>query len=282
MIPDRVPPWPLDGAESLREALLEHGTAPDEADELAPALLRLAAWRAPTPAPTETSRLLASLSAQLPVVSSTLPARRSWRAWTAQYARLIARQPRLIHRSIWIASTLAIALVALYAMALHGSGGGRVLGVCLPIVAAAGAAFLYGHEVDPGLEVSLAAPTSSRFILLARIGLLAGYDLALALAATGLVATTRGEGWEAIASLWLGPMALFSTGSLLISLLLGPLVAAGCAAMLWLAQTLDVTTSGGVRLTPDPLWHTTPLTLVLAVALLTLALLYLPRRERLA
>lgn len=282
MTTDPIPPWPLESRESLREALLEQGTPPEEADELVPGLLRLAAWHAPTPAPAETSRLLASLSAHLPAAAQRVPAQRSWRLWFAHRTQLIARQPRLIHRSVWFASTLAIVLIGLYAAARHGHDGARVLGVCLPIVAAAGAAFLYGHEADPALEVSLAAPTSSRFILFARIMLLVGYDLMLALGATALVAATHHEGWEALASLWLGPLTLFSAGSLLISLLFGPLVAAGSAAVLWLAQTLDVTTSGGVQLALDPFWQTTPLTLALAVVLLAIALLYLPRRERLA
>lgn len=275
-------PRPVDTIESLREALAEHGTPPAEVDELAASLVRLTAWRAPTPASIETSRLLASLYVHLPDTTHGMPARRSWHAWVAQHARLIARQPRLIHRSVWIASTLAIALVGLYAAALHGPNGARALGVCLPTVAAAGAAFLYGHEADPALEVSLAAPASSRFILLARVVLLVGYDLALALGATALVAATHGQGWEAIAGLWLGPLALVSSGSLLVSLLLGPFIAAGGAAMLWLAQTLNLTASGGVQLALDPLWQTTPLTFLLAVVLLALALLYLPRRERLA
>ncbi len=282
MTTDSTPPWPLDRAESLREALSEQGMPPEEVDDLATTLLRLAAWQAPTPSLADTSRLQARLSASLPATAPVTSAKQPWRVWVARFVRVGARQPWLIHRSVWIASTLAIALVALYAALLHGPEGSGVLGIGLPLVAAAGAAFLYGHEADAGLEVTLAAPTSSRMILLTRTGLLIGYDAVLALGATALVAATHGGGLTAVAGLWLGPMALFSTGSLLVSLVLGPLVAVSGAAALWLAQTLDVSTLGSVRLSVSPLWQTTPLTLTLAVVLLGLALLYLPHRERLA
>lgn len=278
-------PWPLDNPASLRDAIIEHGTPASEAPDLAASLARLAAWQAPVPTHADTDCLLASLSAHLPAPRlAPLPAATQplWWAHTVRSAQVILRQPRLIHRSVWIGSALAITLIGLYAAALHGRQGDNILGVCLPIVAAAGAAFLYGREADPALEVSLAVPTSSRFILLTRSLLLVGYDLALAVVATALVAAIHGEGLSALASLWLGPLALFSAGSLLVSLVFGPFVAVVGAAMLWLAQTLDLTVGGSVRLAADPLSQTTPLTLAAAVALLVLALFYLPHRERLA
>ena len=276
--------WPLDSPEHLEQALREQGEAGEDVDALSDALFRLAEWQAPTPAPTEARLLFARLEPLLPPGAEA-----ARRARTADAARqtavrawkVAARQPRLIHRSIWIASAVAIAALALYAAALHGAGAIDTLGIFLPVIAAAGAAFLYSREADAGLEVALATPTAPRLVLFSRLMWLLGYDATLALGATLLVAAAHGQGIGSIAALWLGPMTLLSSGSLLVSLLAGPLVAACGTAALWLAQFTQLTNALDIQPGQGPSWQTSPLMFALAVLLVLLALAYVPRQERL-
>jgi hypothetical protein len=269
--------WPLDAPEHLAEALREQDPASDAA-ALMPALLRLAEWQAPAPTAEDTRRLLAVLTPLLPTPQPAMAsAAVTWKALLG----IVARQPRLIHRGVWIASALAMASAAVYGAALHTGQGAQALGLFLPVIAAAGAAFLYGHEADPGLEIALATPTAGRLILASRLALLVGYDAALALGVTLIVAAAHGEAIGAVAALWMGPMALLSAGSLLVSLLLGPFVAAGAAFAVWFAQFTQLAHGLAPQLGAGPAWQTSPLTFAAAAIFLLAAFLYAPRRERL-
>lgn len=200
-----------------------------------------------------------------------------------QWAQMTRAQFRLIHVGVWVASAVCVACVTLYA-ALKYQGGLTALSVALPMIAAAGAAFIYGREADPALEIALATPASPRAMLLSRLGLLFGYDVALGLVATTIVALTHGESVASAVALWLGPTALLASGALLLSLLLGPLVSVVSATSVGLAQTIQLQSIHGtsnVQFALNPLWQTNGLTLALAVALLLLAVLYAPRQERL-
>ncbi|MGZ3676647.1 MAG: anti-sigma factor [Ktedonobacterales bacterium] len=195
---------------------------------------------------------------------------------------ILLHQPRLIHRSIWIASTVAMIFTTIYAAALWTLDGPSILAIFLPVIAAAGMAFLYGPEANPALELELATPTSPRLTLLCRVALLLGYDLALAFGATAVVAALHGQSPGALITTWLGPWALLSAGSLLTSLVFGPIIAATGAFAVWLAQFFQLDATYAVRLTSAPFWQTNPLTLSLAAFLLFLALFYAPKQGRLA
>ena len=191
-------------------------------------------------------------------------------------------QARLLRPGVWIASVLGIVLAALYAALVPSVSAGNVLTFALPLIAATGMAFLYGPENDPALELALGTPTSARAVMLGRFLILFGYDAALALASTAVVAVWRGENVWLLVSLWLGPMALLSTVSLVLSLLVNPIVAGGIAAGLWFSRLLHLDGGASVRLTPDMLWHTSPQILAISLGLLLVALFYAPRQERLA
>ncbi len=113
---------------------------------------------------------------------------------------VVTSQARLLRRSVWVASAAGIALATLLAASLSAElGRDGVLTIALPLIAAAGVAFLYGPENDPGLEITLATPTSARLVLLSRFGLLFAFDVALALLGTLAISLARGEslgGWR--------------------------------------------------------------------------------------
>src|SRR5262249_9570227 len=138
----------------------------------------------------------------------------------AHLGRVLGAQRRMLRPSVWIASAAGIALAVAYGGIIPGEGVEQdILAVALPLIAAGGMAFLYGPDNDPALELALATPTSARSVLFARFTLLFGYDTALALLGTLVLATLHGDGFWSLASVWFGPMALLSALSLALSLI---------------------------------------------------------------
>lgn len=204
--------------------------------------------------------------------------------------QLLVGQLALVRREIWTASAVTMALGCLVSLLAAGaSAGGVVLAVFAPMVAAVGVAFIYGPENDPSLEVALSTPTSPRLVLLARLTLVYGYDLALALAATVVLAlATGGAGFLGLISLWIGPMLFLSALALFLSLLFNPTLATLVALILWGVRLLAYSSTvqgfpltGGMRLL-ESFWQSTPLLLPLAALLLLVTVLYAPHQEKLA
>lgn len=201
--------------------------------------------------------------------------------------QVLAGQVPLVRREIWAASALTMLVgVAVALLAREPSAAGVVLSILAPAVAAAGVALVYGPENDPSLEVALSTPTPPRVVLLSRLTLVYGYDLALALAATAILTLAKGGvGLWPLISLWLGPMLFLSAFTLLISLFAGTRTAMAAATALW-ATKVASTGGFGRALGEAPVdlleafWHSNGPLLALAAALLALALLYVPRMER--
>jgi hypothetical protein len=196
--------------------------------------------------------------------------------------RVLTSQMRVLRRTIWVASAAGIALATVCAAALAPREGQQeVLVLALPLIAATGVAFLYGPETDPGLELALAAPTSPRLVAGSRFAVLFGFDLLCSLVSTLALSLALGEGFWPLAALWLGPMALLSSLSLAVSLLAGPLVAAGATLALWASRLLRLGAGVELQSTSGPLWSTSPAVLALAMAVFALSLYLAPRREAL-
>lgn len=202
---------------------------------------------------------------------------------------LLRGQVPLVRRGVWAASALTMALGCLVALtAREGSGAGVALALVAPIVAAVGVAFVYGPENDPSLEVALGTPTSPRLVLLARLTLVYGYDALLALGATLALVAVRGDAapWPLV-SLWLGPMLFLSGLSLLVSLAVGPTAAMLAAMVGWTTRVVVAwpppggivgEIGGGVF---DAFWGAEPALAAVGVALIAVAVLGVPRQERL-
>ncbi len=274
--------WPPDNPGQLADRLAEHDVSDDEIADAIGVMARLKEWVAPMPTEEDTARLLAVL-APLVGVPATAPAASGWSSrWRALkwMWKVVARQPRVVHRSIWAASGIAMMGAALYAALAPGVRGPASLGVFLPAIAAGGAAFLYGREADAGYEVTRATPVAPQLVIVSRLVALLAYDTALALGATVLVAALHGTDLRMVAALWAGPMALLATGSLLASLMLGPIVAVAGALALWLAQFTQITSGQHLDAATGPAWQTNPAIFIAAAVLLVIALAYAPTRER--
>lgn len=153
---------------------------------------------------------------------------------------LLRSQIPLVQREIWPASALVIGLG--YIAALISAHAGFIYALA-PLVAAACVSMIYGPEHDPAYELALATPTSPRQILLARLALVFGYNLGLALvAATGLLPVLAFQPaqplFESVLLAWLAPMTFLSAAALVLSLWMGATNAISITYVAWLVHLL--------------------------------------------
>ncbi len=152
-----------------------------------------------------------------------------------------------------------------------------------PLVAACGVAFLYGLDADPALELQLATPISSRVILLARLALLFGFNLAITLACSMVLALAQVElSLAPLIAAWLAPMTFLSAFAFLLSVLFfDSLASVFISLMLWVGVTLRRFVEIPNFFLPDLLQpNFYPLMLLSAPALVLLALVIAEREER--
>mgnify|MGYP005846755333 CR=1 FL=1 len=191
---------------------------------------------APPARPEARDRLMSALLAE---ADHVLPARRP----TPAIPRLrwgwlvLGAQIRIVHRFTWIASLLVMALGFFVTLMLYRPGTGAELPfvIVAPLVAALGVAFLYGVDIDPALELQLATPVSPRLILLARLTLVFGFNLAVGLACSlALSLFPTGLSLWSIVLSWLAPMAFLSALAFLLSVLFfDPLFSALMSLLIW-------------------------------------------------
>lgn len=197
---------------------------------------------------------------------------------------LVLAEARLVRLSVFVASALVMALGVVLAAIPAPARGADVLALLAPVVAVAGIAGVYGPRRDPAFEVVAATPMSPRLILLTRIALVFGYDLVLALAASGVVTAVGADpaGLRAVIVAWLGPMALLSALCLVLVVWTGPDVAVAVAVALWSLRVLaDGLLTGLPRLLGfvHAAWSTNLGTVLVAVALTAVAVIAAGRGE---
>ncbi len=218
-------------------------------------------------------------------VHARMPLQRAFaRAW-----QLLNAQAMLVHRELWpacaavMAIGVAVALLAEKASVIH---------FLAPLVGAAGLAALYGPEHDPATELALATPTSPWKILLARLALVSGYNLLLALVASfALLVFIPPNLLGSLIVGWLGPMAFLSALALLLSLWIGTSNAVTLVYGLWLARYFfPAPFFNSQQLPPvwfdflsayQQFWQSPVLLLALSAALLSVAMLWVNHSERL-
>jgi len=202
-------------------------------------------------------------------------------------AGLLVAEARLIRLAVPVASALVMALGVV--VVLFQAGPDRIadlmLALIAPIVAAAGVSGTYRSDHDPATELVAATPTSERLLLLVRLTLVFGYDLALALAASAVLSVSGAAGTadlNALVGAWLGPMALLSALSLLGAVRFGPDVALGLAVGLWAVRVLAaslLTADGWPARAIVHAWSTNAPVLTLSAALAAAAVLLAGRGE---
>jgi len=199
---------------------------------------------------------------------------------------LIPAEARLLRLPLLLASALvmAVGMVLAVLQTATSARSSEILALVAPIVAAAGISSVYGPQRDPAFEVVAATPTAQRLILLIRIVLVFGYDLLLALGASGVVVAAGADapGLRALVVAWLGPMALLSALCLLLVVWVGPDVAIGVALALWCLRVLAgevFTEFAWLDTAVRALWSTNLRTASAVAVLVLLAILLAGRGE---
>jgi hypothetical protein len=204
---------------------------------------------------------------------------------------VLNRQVRIIHKSIWIASTLVglfCCCLALYVSTQshnHVHDATSILTLFTAVVAASGVAFIYGKDNDEGFEITLSTPTSIRIVMLCRMVLVIGYNFVLSALASVIIAVAHGGGLWEIIQLWLGPMLLLSSISVSLTLMVGSAFALAISLLIEALQAIPITIEKGfiaLQVARPDMWQTSPYVVLVAVLLLALAVFYAPRQPRLS
>ncbi len=263
-------------------------------DDCAACALELAAWRSVAGAVVDRASVEgpspATFDAIVDRIGPATPGR-SVHQRVRWLVELVARQAPLVRSEIWPASTVVVAIGAVVSLMMSArTTPGTALALFAPLAAGIGIALIYGQQNDPSLELARATPTSPRLVVVARLVLVLAWDLALAVAASLLLAWVHGPQVAIpLIGLWLGPMLLLGCLSLVLSLAVGTTPAISVAAVLWVVRALEL--GGGTHPGPgvaelapliDTIWQTSPLTLGLSACALALALLVLPRADSLS
>lgn len=226
-----------------------------------------------------------AVAEEMQAVRRWSPARLLRRGWL-----IFRAQIPLIHKSLWIAS----ALVCLFGLALtlmmiphtlaQRYWAGNLLVLFIVVVGASGSAFIYGSAVDPGFELSIATPTSVRFVMICRMVIVLGYNFLLGVLASAAFATVYGGGFVGIVQLWLGPLLFLSALCLTISLFISSAFALICTVAIEALQRFPAALVShlGLSLPALDLGPTSPALLIGALLLTICAVLFLPKQPRLA
>lgn len=244
--------------------------------------------RLPNPSPLILQRALERVQ-YLGALNSHLPAIQAngWREHPlAGLFLLLRRQAALVRQGIWAASLIVLTLGVILTFLFPGTGvNSSLLALAAPVVAAGGIALVYGPENDPATELELATPVSPALILLARLVLVYGYDLALALIAS--VALWLAPDHLMLSQLilaWLAPMLFLSALALALSVIVNSQMAMIIAFSLWGLHLITQLRGPGlfpdVAAFTDALWSNQTLLYVLAAVCFALALLRATRQEQ--
>ncbi|GAA3087806.1 hypothetical protein [Streptosporangium carneum] len=201
------------------------------------------------------------------------------RAWA-----LLTAEARVQPVSIWLISALVMTVGVGFVLAKPYTAV-FVLAMVAPLVAGAGVAAAYGPRDDRVLELVAVTPTSPRVILLARMTLVFGYDLALALVASAMLSPFQDSvpgpvstGLVSLVTAWLGPTTVLAALSLLLSVCWNAEGAVGVALGVWGLYLMSFTkwpVLAGIR----QLWTTSPATIGLALVLASAAVVAAGRGE---
>jgi hypothetical protein len=263
---------PLDEAsewEALRQAMLDsNARVPDPS----PLVLQCALVRINTlPAPVAQPRFILADGWRVQPLGGLL--------------LLLRRQLPLIGRGIWAASMIVLltGMILTYLFPDASGPSTSLLALAAPIVAAAGIALIYGPENDPATELECATPISPALILLARLVLVYGYNLALALATSVLLWLLLDNLalWPLVFS-WLVPMLFLSALALALSVLWNSQVAIILAFSTWGLHIFGALQSSLPALwqVSNDLWSNQTVLLCLALFCLTLAFARVFRQEQ--
>ncbi len=248
---------------------------------------RLASVSLPAPSPMLMNAVWAKIDAQDKATGQQKSMQRvMYHLWL-----VFTRQIPLIHKSIWVASILVNVLMCVLVFLSHASarhnlqGVEGVLSLFTTIAAATGVAFMYQAEHDAGYEIILSTPTSIRIVMICRMILVVGYNMALAAVTSAIIAITLGGTLWDFMHIWLGPMLLLASISLTVAVIFGSVVSVAVSLLLAVMQAIATSFEQAIPLIHvlrANLLQTTPTAFFIAFLLIVFAVYYAPRQPRLS
>lgn len=195
------------------------------------------------------------------------------------------------HYTNWIASILVNIFMCV--LVFLGHVGARhdlhsvenVLAFFTTIAAATGVAFMYQAEHDAGYEIILSTPTSIRIVMICRMVLVVGYNMALAAVTSAIIAIALGGTLWDFMHIWLGPMLLLASISVAVSVIFGSVISVGVSLLLEIIQAITASLEKSIpfiHFLHTNLLQTTPTALFVALLLIVFAVYYAPRQPRLS
>lgn len=229
---------------NVRENGLSRHPAPDDEmpAELRAVAARYAAQPVPRPTPEQTARLLARLLAEEPSAARMAFPRRGRVGPALRVARW---RVRLLGPWFWVASVLLLAGGAAITLFQHGGGVALPLVLVAPLTAVLGLAHAARTSSGGLRAVEASAPVGFVEVTAGLALAVVGFDCALGLAATLILALLRWAPFVALLAAWLGPLLLLSGISLPIALRWGTVPAAVVGAGPWLALALAAALAPG-------------------------------------
>jgi hypothetical protein len=234
----------MDRNEKLQRAFLDEGANEHQAEEWAGNLDAMLS-KTPFPIMNEAKR-----DALFLLMRQELPAPKSPRERILETypVALLLSQMRVIQREIWVASAFIMLIGVLVTLS---SVNEPLLSFAslAPIVAAASVAMLFDSDFQAMLDVEEASRASARLLLLARLTLVFGFNLVLALIGSLILAFFDSETvlLPLILS-WLAPMTFLSGLAFFLSITGGnTLFAGGFSLILWIGHLIFSNT-------PDKNW----------------------------
>ncbi len=199
-------------------------------------------WPPPKADPAAKQASLAALYQELEAITNAERslARAARPRWSMLQIWLILQsQVKLVHRWIWAGTAFMLLLGLLVTLTPLSTSNIAALPFVLaaPIIAALGAALLYGDDTDPPLELQLSTPIPPRAILLARLALLFGFNLGVALIGSSILAALRSDiTFMPLVLSWLAPMTALSAFAFLCSVVLfDAALSAIISLLIWVA-----------------------------------------------
>jgi hypothetical protein len=197
------------------------------------------------------------------------PLVRSW--------QIIRAQMPMFMREIWPTSLLVLLLGFVITLLMDRPG---FLFVIAPLVSVAGLAFIYNQSGDPAFELVLSTPVSQVQLLLARSGLVFGFNLVVVgLLGLGLSLHFSEEVVLPLLQGWLAPMTFLSTLGLCLSIFIKPGNAIFISYALWLTRFLPLTDGfqayfGELSKSIDWFWQTPKVLYLFSLVFLVLMLFW--------
>jgi hypothetical protein len=225
----------MDKNERLQRALLDGGANEHEAEEWAESLdTMLSKNPLPLLKPEKQTALLMLLKKELPAPKSLKE-----RVLESYPVALLLSQVRVIQREIWWASAFIMMIGVLVTL----SPNGELLfsfATLAPIVAAASVGMLFDSDFRAMLDLEETSRASARLLLLARLTLVFGFNLLMALLCSVFLAIFDSETLLLpLISSWLAPMTFLSGLAFFLAITgRNSLFAGGLSLVLWIGHMI--------------------------------------------